>query len=655
MAVVPIPTMEPPLCPDSDVSPDTLLNDAVAEGWYQLDLFSAVIAVVSIAVISIAALTWWQWKRKKQESSPTTQINDQRLNAKTDFLQRVGDRYGYANSTKGFIDDWRLSEFPTLIPPLQLHHQTNQSFQKNPHNDHDRHECIEQEVYLDYAGSAIPTQTLLSRMHDQSTQILANPHSLGGGLASDRTLKLIQLAKDRVMSHFGIEHEAFGMDELDKNNDDTFNRGEHENEVLQTQQCPGYQLVFTSGATESLRLIAERFPWSTAKITSTPNSRMVLSNRNGTMLTNQSLYDESTKHLMSRQLKRIQARSILVYPKNVHTSVIGIRECAMQRGAQFHCVSAEELQSATCEWFQRLIEESMSIEYYIGLKQMHDGTDDHRGEEKKDDRCVAPSIISRGSEQEDGNAISTSTTEECKSIWMHHLLVLPLECNFGGDRFDWTHTTEMARKSGFSTNLYCSNEHGEQSTTTTIRICHKWHVLFDAAKAAATGPVNLPNMAYGGGPDFAVISFYKMFGAPTGLGALIVKKQRRKWRRSEGRSGDSAINSPASQSTNDCNSQLFVIDGIALERSTLPRHFYGGGSVDVVLPEEDFMVPRNSKGTASTLSSSQMTNRICPIEDDTIDLGVMVHGTEHFRGIASLVHGFEDLDELSGMQVVSVW
>ena len=38
---------------------------------------------------------------------------------------------------------------------------------------------------------------------------------------------------------------------------------------------------------------------------------------------------------------------------------------------------------------------------------------------------------------------------------MHHLLVLPLECNFGGDRFDWTHATdEMAHKSCFSTNLY---------------------------------------------------------------------------------------------------------------------------------------------------------------------------------------------------------
>ena len=59
------------------------------------------------------------------------------------------------------------------------------------------------EVYLDYAGSAIPTRSLLTRISNTSAQILANPHSLGGGLASDRTIKLMQLSKDCVIQHLG--------------------------------------------------------------------------------------------------------------------------------------------------------------------------------------------------------------------------------------------------------------------------------------------------------------------------------------------------------------------------------------------------------------------------------------------------------------------
>ena len=52
----------------------------------------------------------------------------------------------------------------------------------------------------------------------------------------------MQLSKDCVMQHFGIEHESFGLQELDNSDDGAGNR----NDVIN----PGYQLVFTSGATE---------------------------------------------------------------------------------------------------------------------------------------------------------------------------------------------------------------------------------------------------------------------------------------------------------------------------------------------------------------------------------------------------------------------
>lgn len=48
-----------------------------------------------------------------------------------------------------------------------------------------------------------------------------------------------------------------------------------------------------------------------------------------------------------------------------------------------------------------------------------------------------------------------------------------------------------------------------------------YHVLLDTAAYAPTSPLELDEVR----PDFACISFYKMFGFPTGLGALIARRE----------------------------------------------------------------------------------------------------------------------------------
>ncbi|KAL7543531.1 hypothetical protein ACHAXR_012843 [Thalassiosira sp. AJA248-18] len=644
--------MEPPLCPDSEAAMNFSPKLAASLNASILPNIAAAILVVFAIAIAL-----WRLRRPVNtkrppslQSSPTQTAAS--LAAKINFLERVGKKnYGYVTSKKGFIDDWRLSEFPTLIPSLKLpthiHGQKQCSDQTNKYweSQHTGINCdgaSEPEVYLDYAGSAIPTQTLLSQISHQS-QILANPHSLGGGmLSSDRTLKLMQMAKDRVMQHFGVQHETFGLDVLDKDegeNNASVGIGEDKN---RSTPCPGYQLVFTSGATESLRLVAERFPWSSPKITAGKTSHMILSNMNTDTLQS-SNHDNST--YLSKQMKSIQARSILLYPRNVHTSVIGMREAAMQRGARFHCVSVDELVGATCEWFQNLVEGSMSFEFQEAKMRDVGG----KIEEKKDEHGIYPNIRCSSHAQD-----ITETPTPCKEIWMHHLLVLPMECNFGGDRFDWRNTTAVAHKPCSSSYLHGSGENSE--TSATIRICHKWHILLDTAKAAATGPVNIPTLTHGSGPDFAVVSFYKMFGAPTGLGALFVKKQRRKSRSGmqTTKKRDATLESNASEGTcvHTCGiSTLHLSGGTTIERRTSPRHFFGGGSVDVVLPESDFVVPRNANGAASV--SNKVNESASSDEDETIDLGVLVHGTEHFRGIASLIHGFQELDALGGMEAIS--
>ncbi|BFZ53873.1 hypothetical protein PYCC9005_000904 [Savitreella phatthalungensis] len=62
----------------------------------------------------------------------------------------------------------------------------------------------------------------------------------------------------------------------------------------------------------------------------------------------------------------------------------------------------------------------------------------------------------------------------------------------------------------YSPDLYCTDD--EDVFT-----------LFDAAALASTSPINLDS----NGPDFVCISFYKMFGYPSGLGALLVKRSTR--------------------------------------------------------------------------------------------------------------------------------
>lgn len=57
-----------------------------------------------------------------------------------------------------------------------------------------------------------------------------------------------------------------------------------------------------------------------------------------------------------------------------------------------------------------------------------------------------------------------------------------------------------------------------------------WSVLLDAAAYAPTNPLDLSTVR----PDFVVVSFYKMFGYPTGVGALLMrrsalKKLHRPW------------------------------------------------------------------------------------------------------------------------------
>ncbi|KAJ2358108.1 hypothetical protein GGF43_001040 [Coemansia sp. RSA 2618] len=89
------------------------------------------------------------------------------------------------------------------------------------------------------------------------------------------------------------------------------------------------------------------------------------------------------------------------------------------------------------------------------------------------------------------------------------LLAYPAQCNFSGERFPLD-VADKISKAYLSGSAVDAQKH------------IPWWVLVDAAAYAASSPLQLDK--HGAGPDFVALSMYKIFGAPTGLGALLIKR-----------------------------------------------------------------------------------------------------------------------------------
>lgn len=88
----------------------------------------------------------------------------------------------------------------------------------------------------------------------------------------------------------------------------------------------------------------------------------------------------------------------------------------------------------------------------------------------------------------------------------YNLFAFPSECNFSGLRFDLGLVNVM-------------KEDSYEMPGPTLSHSGRWMVLIDAAKGSATSPPDLSKYK----ADFVVVSFYKLFGYPTGIGALIAR------------------------------------------------------------------------------------------------------------------------------------
>eukprot|EP00949_MAST-11_sp_MAST-11-sp1_P001867 g1867.t1 len=229
-------------------------------------------------------------------------------------------------------------------------------------------------VYLDHAGATLYTASQVRRQSERLLSgVYGNPHS--SGPAAAKSALAAQRARNKVLAFFGVDSSQ-------------------------------YSVVFTSGATASMKLIAEQFPW-----------------HNG---------------------------GTFYHPEESHTSLLGIRAVASDTSARVHPYALSE----TAAHLERAIEWEERCE--------------------DDEKNCAPSLFSA-----------------------------TLECNFSGERVpeellsSHLQLLERQRKKGLK----------------------RVFVLLDAAKFVATNTLNLSRLC----ADFISVSFYKMFGMPTGVGALLVR------------------------------------------------------------------------------------------------------------------------------------
>ncbi|XP_014735987.1 PREDICTED: molybdenum cofactor sulfurase isoform X2 [Sturnus vulgaris] len=228
-----------------------------------------------------------------------------------------------------------------------------------------------------------------------------------------------------------------------------------------------YTIIFTSGCTAALKLIAESFPW----------------------------IPEGTKQPSSR----------FCYLTDSHTSVVGMRGITASMNVLSVPIKPKEI---------LLAKSSLPAE---------------------EQNCTTP-----------------------------HLFSYPAQSNFSGTKYPLSWIQDI--KSG----KLCP-----------IKIPGKWFVLLDAASYVSSSPLDLGVHQ----ADFIPISFYKIFGFPTGLGALLV------------------------------NNRIAPL---------LRKTYFGGGTAAAYLAGEDFYFPRKS-----------ITERF---ED----------GTVSFLDIIALKHGFDVLEKLTG-------
>ena len=283
-----------------------------------------------------------------------------------------------------------------------------------------------------------------------------------------------------------------------------------------------YSVIFTSGCTAALKLIAESFSlYSNHSNTNNDTNRHINENDKGSSshgttscssLSQSSGYHhtDSASVLPSASASEADKASkfapVFCHLDDNHTSVIGMREIFSHRGAKVVCVTQDQL-GHLCQ--------------ISGTDTGDDRTMVVTNNKSAEKESIKQSCILRTCKQVSkcdklqqlNSGIKLSpVAQQCvcfydnkdqKLTQVHpsstpnHLFVYPAQSNFSGYKYP------LSWLQGIKAGGLC---------------CHGvWYTVLDAASYMASAPLDLRLHK----PDFVTLSFYKIFGFPTGIGKLL--------------------------------------------------------------------------------------------------------------------------------------
>ncbi|CAL8109547.1 unnamed protein product [Orchesella dallaii] len=396
---------------------------------------------------------------------------------------------------------------------------------------------LKNSCYLDHAGSSLYAESQInSHFSELQSNIYSNPHSRNP--SSTITTDAIDFVRHKILRHFGTNADE-------------------------------YTVIFTSGATQALKLVAETFQF------------------NG---------------------------GLFAYLEECHTSVVGMREIVNTNltsttgdlknekdKPNVYCLSKYSLDKlmdpnffcgSFCHKQRDSIHETSCC--WVHRQKDHENSESFSEGECEDSTETLLMFLSRLKESSHKYADSNTGNEQRNA-----LIAYPAQCNFSGVKYplDWISPIKSGRLESISSvesfyiqlekliNLRISACFDDMSTSSPEKpvncrnhaeddigkesnysishsenneqlpsVCinnnqHKWFVLLDAASYVATNVLDLSEYP----ADFVAVSFYKMFGFPTGLGALIVRNE---------------------------------------SAHVLKKQYFGGGTVNIAVPSQPFHVKR---------------------------------------------------------------
>lgn len=317
-------------------------------------------------------------------------------------------------------------------------------------------------TYLDHAGTTLYSRSQIeAHARHLASAVYGNPHSRGP--VAELTRDAVEEIRARILRFFGADPAE-------------------------------YAVVFTAGATAALKMVGELLPWGGISAAGDGGSGSVVTD--------------------------------LVYTMRNHTSVLGIREYARAGGAGVY--AAHDLDAVLRR--ERLRRRR---------RRRRSGEGEMREEAKRkltlQCTCLRPCDTGRGG----GGSSGVETNERVTRLG---LFVVPGECNWSGSKMDLS-CIAAVRSQGLrvvvdkaadgvcdNVDVHGGDHHdngngGDDDDGEGAGRADRWLVLLDAAKLAATSPVNLSSSDLGISPDFVAVSFYKIFGFPSGLGALLVRRE----------------------------------------------------------------------------------------------------------------------------------